>query len=239
MNVDVVVSFEAVAHDSDRTLLRARVSDICLSFSRSMRVDSQAEWQLRSSQLDARDTAASGLQDAGLDPPLCLALRHNFAMPALTELHAWLLATQRVVAVGSGSGTARQRRSSTRSSAGRRWPALQRYAISGSLPIDNNPVEKVIRPIAIDNKNCLFTGSERAGRPAALAIQSLSTPPNSDGLMRRAGWPSYWNVSRRAPTARLIRCCHSPTLRNAERTVQMGPLAAHDRGGMLGAKAEA
>jgi hypothetical protein len=30
-----------------------------------------------------------------------------------------------------------------------RWPALQRYAASGSLPIDNNPVENAIRPFAI------------------------------------------------------------------------------------------
>jgi transposase len=30
---------------------------------------------------------------------------------------------------------------------------LQRYARSGSLPIDNNPVENVIRPIVIGKKN--------------------------------------------------------------------------------------
>ncbi|MDQ2820866.1 MAG: hypothetical protein M3Y65_10800, partial [Pseudomonadota bacterium] len=42
-----------------------------------------------------------------------------------------------------------------------------------------------------------------------------------------AGWPSYWSVSRRAPTARLIRCCHSLTLLNAQQAVQVGPLAAY------------
>lgn len=52
------------------------------------------------------------------------------------------------------------------------WPALQRYAASGSLRIDNNPVENSIRPVAIGKKNWLFAGSERAGRRAA-AIQSL------------------------------------------------------------------
>jgi transposase len=35
----------------------------------------------------------------------------------------------------------------------KRWHALQRYARSGSLPIDNNPVENVIRPIVIGKKN--------------------------------------------------------------------------------------
>jgi hypothetical protein len=41
----------------------------------------------------------------------------------------------------------------------KRWPALSRYAPSGDLPIDNNPVENVIRPIAVGKKNWLFTGS--------------------------------------------------------------------------------
>ena len=54
----------------------------------------------------------------------------------------------------------------------RRWDALERYAQTGCLPIDNNPVENSIRPIAIGKKNCLFMGSERAGKRAA-AIQSL------------------------------------------------------------------
>ena len=54
----------------------------------------------------------------------------------------------------------------------KRWLALVRYAGTGHLPIDNNPVENVIRPIALGKKNWLFAGSERAGQRAA-AIQSL------------------------------------------------------------------
>jgi len=38
--------------------------------------------------------------------------------------------------------------------------------------IDNNPVENVIRPIALGKKNWLFAGSERTGQRAA-AIQTL------------------------------------------------------------------
>ena len=38
-----------------------------------------------------------------------------------------------------------------------RWPALSRYARSAILPIDNNPVENIIRPIALGKKNGLFT----------------------------------------------------------------------------------
>ena len=63
----------------------------------------------------------------------------------------------------------------------KRWPALIRYADSGHLPIDNNPVENAIRPIAVGKKNWLFSGSERAGQRAA-AIQSLLATARLNGL---------------------------------------------------------
>ncbi|MDQ1815789.1 IS66 family transposase [Massilia sp. CCM 9210] len=101
-------------------------------------------------------------------------LREQHAIPALADLHRWLLASQRNVAIGSGTAKAIEH-------ALKRWPALQRYASSGSLPIDNNLVENAIRPIAIGKKNWLFAGSERAGRRAA-AIQSLFASAKLDGL---------------------------------------------------------
>ena len=54
------------------------------------------------------------------------------------------------------------------------------------MPIDNNPAENVIRPIAIGKKNWLFAGSERAGQRAA-AIQSLMATANLNGL-EPGGW---------------------------------------------------
>ncbi len=63
----------------------------------------------------------------------------------------------------------------------KRWPSLIRYAETGFLPIDNNPVENCIRPIALGKKNWLFAGSERAGRRAA-AIQSLLGTAKLNGL---------------------------------------------------------
>lgn len=113
-------------------------------------------------------------QAAGLTVAQRLALRQQLAAPALAELHAWLLATQHRVASGSGTAKAIEH-------ALKRWPALQRYASTGDLPIDNNPVENAIRPIAIGKKNWLFAGSERAGRRAA-AIQSLFATAKLNGL---------------------------------------------------------
>ncbi len=101
-------------------------------------------------------------------------LRQEQAQPRLAALHAWLIATR--LSVADGSGTAKAIDYSLN-----RWPALCRYATAGHLPIDNNPVENDIRPIAVGKKNWLFTGSERAGKRAA-AIQSLLYTAKLNGL---------------------------------------------------------
>jgi len=101
-------------------------------------------------------------------------LRQAEALPLLRSMHDWLLATR--VAVANGGGTAKAMDYSLK-----RWVALSRYATSGHLPIDNNPVENTIRPIAIGKKNWLFVGSARAGERAA-AIQSLLATAKLNGF---------------------------------------------------------
>jgi transposase len=54
----------------------------------------------------------------------------------------------------------------------KRWPALQRYANSGGLPIGKNPVENLVRAIAMGKKNWRFACVEPASYRVA-AIQSL------------------------------------------------------------------
>jgi transposase len=103
------------------------------------------------------------------------ALRQCEAKPVLDALFdQWLWQTRKSLA--QGSGTAKAIDYSLK-----RWAALIRYADSGDLPIDNNPVENAIRPIAIGKKNWLFAGSERAGKRAA-AIQSLIGTARLNGL---------------------------------------------------------
>ena len=101
-------------------------------------------------------------------------LRQQEAVPLLESMHAWLLTTR--VTVANGGGTAKAIDYSLR-----RWAALSRYAMDGRWPIDNNPVENTIRPIAIGKKNWLFVGSESAGQRAA-AIQSLLATAKLNGL---------------------------------------------------------
>lgn len=93
------------------------------------------------------------------------ALREKQAQPELQQLHARLTEIRQKAAPGYGLAKACDYLL-------RRWESFARYARTGDLPIDNNPVENAIRPIALGKKNWLFAGSERAGRRAA-AIQSL------------------------------------------------------------------
>ena len=89
-------------------------------------------------------------------------LRVEKSLPTLKSLHEWLIYTRVNTANGGVSAKALDYTL-------KRWVALSRYAETGHLPIDNNPVENCIRPM---KKNWLFTGSERAGQRAA-AIQTL------------------------------------------------------------------
>jgi transposase len=113
-------------------------------------------------------------QAQAMDAASRLQMRQQAARPRLDELRTWL--TQTRISVADGGGTAKALDYSIK-----RWPALIRYAESGVLPIDNNPVENSIRPIAIGKKNWLFAGSERAGKRAA-AIQSLLGTAKLNGL---------------------------------------------------------
>ena len=103
--------------------------------------------------------------------------RQEQAQPLLDSMHDWLRQTRVMVANGPrpprGGGLARAMAlGQPLDYSLKRWAALSRYATDGRLPIDNNPVENIIRPIAIGRRNWLFTGSERAGKRAA-AIQTL------------------------------------------------------------------
>jgi len=93
------------------------------------------------------------------------ALRLRESVPRLAELHQYLV--EHRIKAAPGGAWAKALDYSLK-----RWEALARYAQTGNLPIDNNPVEQTIRPVAIGKKNWLFAGSERAGKRAAV-IQSL------------------------------------------------------------------
>ncbi|WP_028456387.1 IS66 family transposase [Chitinilyticum litopenaei] len=109
-----------------------------------------------------------------LTPAERQTVRQQQSQPLLTEFKHWLDEQLQHAAPNSGLAKAL-------SYSARRWVALSGYADSGDAPIDNNPVENAIRPIALGKKNWLFAGSEASGRRAA-AIQSLLGTAKLNGI---------------------------------------------------------
>ena len=96
------------------------------------------------------------------------AIRKQEAIPILTALKITLDTHMRELAPKSLMAKAVQYSL-------KRWDALIAYAQTGHLPIDNNPAENAVRPIALGRKNWLFVGSEAAGQRQAVILSLLAT----------------------------------------------------------------
>jgi transposase len=73
------------------------------------------------------------------------------------------------------------------------WDGLQRFLHDGRIELDNNSVERAMRPVCLSRKNSLFAGSDEGGENWA-CLASLSKPtPNaavkSDGKSARPASP--------------------------------------------------
>lgn len=76
-----------------------------------------------------------------------------------------------------------------------RWEAFVRYTGDGRIRIDNNVIERLLRPVAIGRKNFLFVGSERGGQTAA-TLYTLVQSARRNGVNV---WPYLTDVLRRLP----------------------------------------
>ena len=56
-----------------------------------------------------------------------------------------------------------------------RWTALCRFLDDGRVDLDNNPVERAIRPVALGRKNHLFAGSDGGGARWATVCSLIAT----------------------------------------------------------------
>ena len=101
----------------------------------------------------------------GLSPPERLAYRRQHMRPLVMQFETWLQA--QFERVPPNSAIAKAIRYTLNN-----WAALTRLLDNAQMPMDNNAVENLIRPLAIGRKNWLFAGSEIAGRRAA-AVMSL------------------------------------------------------------------
>jgi hypothetical protein len=104
----------------------------------------------------------------GATPRARHAARRAEARPRVKALKAWLEAElPRLPGRGNLAEAIRY--------ALGRWPTLCLYLDDGRIDIDNNPVERAIRPIALGRKNHLFAGSDGGGERWAIVCSLIET----------------------------------------------------------------
>lgn len=97
-----------------------------------------------------------------------LKLRQQEAIPILEALGKWMQQAYTEVLPRSAIGKAL-------AYSIERWTQLMIYTTDGKLNIDNNPVERAIRPVAIGRKNYLFAGSHEAAQRSAMLYSLMGT----------------------------------------------------------------
>jgi hypothetical protein len=76
-----------------------------------------------------------------------------------------------------------------------RWVELSRYCDDGRFEIDNLPVERALRGVAISRRNYLFAGADSGGECAA-AICSLNGTAKQNDVDTEAYLPHSWLASQ-------------------------------------------
>jgi transposase len=92
---------------------------------------------------------------------LRLQMRREYTLPKLTAFKEWLESEQKNPLPKSPMGQAI-------SYALNHWTALCRFTDHGFLEIDNNAIERAMKPVAVGRKNYLFAGSPEGGKRAAV-----------------------------------------------------------------------
>ena len=109
------------------------------------------------------------------------ALRQQHSWPLLAEFRQWLQATEQTVLPKSPVGQALQYVLP-------RWDGLVRYCENGSLSIDNNLSERMVRPVAVGRKNYLFLGSDNGGYKTNHLRHRVQIPSANRAADPRAGF---------------------------------------------------
>lgn len=100
--------------------------------------------------------------------------RQAQAIPILNELRTWLDKQLERITPSSLTGKALAYLHD-------QWPKLVRYVESGDYAIDNNAIERAIRPFTIGRKNWMFSDST-AGATASANLYSLIETAKANGI---------------------------------------------------------
>ncbi|MGJ3260610.1 MAG: IS66 family transposase [Rhodospirillales bacterium] len=109
----------------------------------------------------------------GLSPEERMALRQEKAEPLFDDLEQWLEAQLPKISGKTPLAGAI-------CYALNRLPKARPYLDNGFLELDNNAVERAMRPVALGRKNWLFAGSEGGGKALAIAFTLIETARLND-----------------------------------------------------------
>jgi transposase len=115
--------------------------------------------------------------------------RQELAQPLWGKLKKWLELERQLVADGGTTAGAIDYTLN-------HWSALTRHLDDGAVPIDNNHLERQIKPWAMGRKAWMFVGSELAGQRAAMVMSLVQ----SAKLHGHDPWAYLRDVLQRLPT---------------------------------------
>lgn len=104
----------------------------------------------------------------GLDPKVRLAGRQERSARLIADMHVWLVHHRARVAAKSPLGEAL-------AYIAKYWDGLKLFLTDGRIEIDNNSVERTIRPIALNRKNALFAGHDTGAENWATIASLIET----------------------------------------------------------------
>ncbi|MFN9471238.1 IS66 family transposase [Acidovorax sp.] len=119
------------------------------------------------------------------------AQRQELAKPLWNKLKTWLALERRLVADGGGAAGAIDYTLG-------HWSPLTQYLEDGAVAIDNNHLERQIKPWAMGRRAWLFAGSELAGQRTAIVMSLVQ----SARLNGHDPWAYLRDVLQRLPTQR-------------------------------------
>ena len=127
-------------------------------------------------------------QFGAMDAQQRLAARQQLTAPLWEELHVWLRLERGRVPDGGSIAAAIDYSLNN-------WSALTRHLQDGAVPIDNNFIERQIKPWAMGRRAWLFCGSESAGQRAAIVMSLVQ----SAKLNGHEPWAYLRDVLERLP----------------------------------------
>ncbi|MBN8931566.1 MAG: transposase, partial [Rhizobium pusense] len=104
----------------------------------------------------------------GLSAEARLAGRQQRSAPLIADMRTWLLSHRARVAGKSPLGEAF-------AYIAKYWDGLSLFLTDGRIEIDNNSVERTIRPIALNRKNALFAGHDAGAENWAIIASLIET----------------------------------------------------------------